>query len=211
MTTPAEIAIIGIDGAGKTSLARSLVDRLRPTRTAVVKSRRRVLGHQVHEALQIRKSDENDGTVPLLDSAAFVTSVYLDMAEDQLQVASDLADLDLIIWDRHLRCFSAHGLTQGLPVAWCRRMEHLCPAPTLSLWLDVDIDVAWRRLGDRDGDGRTYETKDYLTRARAAYATLNGNDPRVIRLDGSGHTDVVLEAAVTAVTAALRARSPVRE
>jgi thymidylate kinase len=206
VSDPFHVAVIGIDGAGKTSLASALVDQLAPLGSVTLKSRNRHLGRRVHEALGIAKDDENAGTVDLFSSAAFVTAVYLDMAEDLDRMADELAAFDVVIWDRHLRCFSAHGVTQGLPVSWTRKMERLCPAPSLLLWLDVEVEASMARLERRDAEPR--ETAAYLARARAAYQGLNASDPTVIRLDGSLDPDELSSLAGRTVRSAMAGRSP---
>jgi len=174
------VAIIGIDGAGKSSLAQALAKRCHGA--VIVKSRRRTLGNLVYDALAIDRSAEHDGRLARETAAAFVTALFLDFAEDQRQLAAGHPDLDLVIWDRHARCISAHGLTQGLPAAWLRRMETIAEPPSATVWLDTPPEVAHPRLLARPLEHP--ETLGYLERARTAYASLCADDPAVARLPG---------------------------
>jgi dTMP kinase len=174
------VAIIGIDGAGKSSLARQLAKRCPGAVT--VKSRRRTLGNLVYDALSIDRGAEHDGRLPTETAAGFVTALFLDFAADQLQLAADQPDLDLVIWDRHARCISAHGLTQGLPPRWLRQLETMAEPPAASIWIDTPPEIAHPRLLARPLEHP--ETLGYLERARAAYANLCDGDPTVTRLPG---------------------------
>ncbi len=203
MSALVEIAVVGIDGAGKTSMIEALGARLDSLPVVCIKSRRRVLGRLVHEALGIDKDAENAGTVDPLDAAAFVTSVVLDMVEDSKQMTTLLEPGSIVLWDRHLRCFAAHGLTQGLPMHWVGRMEGIGPRPTQILWLDVPPETAMERLRARDGGPR--ETVDYLTRARDAYHLLNDGDASVTRLDGTRPTEELIAIAEPIVRASIQA------
>jgi len=176
------IAVIGIDGAGKTSLAQELV-RDAPA-AAVIKSRRRILGNRVYRALNIQRQAEHDAAVPAEDAVAFVTALFLDLAEDLERLRRDASGQELVVWDRHSRCLSAHGLTLGLSREWLSRMENLITPPAAVIWLDTPPEIAYARLCSRAGE-RSPEPLNYLQRARSAYAKLCFDDPTVITLDGT--------------------------
>lgn len=194
------VAIVGIDGAGKTSLARALAERsaVHGRSPVVVKSRRKTLGNQVWEALALSKEAENSLAVPVPHAAAFVCAMFLDMTADLR--ANPVDDASVIVWDRHLVCLAAYGLAMGLPADFVRSLTRLGPRPDLVLWLDAPPSVARDRLLKRRTE-QPIESPDYLTALRAGYEVLLAGDPSAVRIDAEQSAEVMLELAWTLVAA----------
>lgn len=194
-----QIAILGIDGAGKTTLGTNLAGRLTELgRTSVIKSRRKVLGGKVYDALKITKEMENARQVSPDRAVAFCTAMYLDFAEDVSQTGLNRGPEELVIWDRHVRCLSAYARTLSVPAAWALDMETMVARPDLSFWLDTPVSTAYERLCRRaDGGGR--ETPEYLRAYREAYAELCGPDSRVVRTDGATPMAVLVQQIIDVV------------
>ena len=192
------VAIVGIDGAGKTSLAEALAERwaAHGRSPVVVKSRRKTLGNQVWEALALSKHAENALAVPNLHAAAFVCAMFLDMAADLRATPQD--DARAILWDRHLVCLAAYGVAMGLPPDFLCSLTRLGPRPDLLLWLDAPPSVARARLQERRAE-ESIESLSYLEAVRAGYEMLIAIDPAAARIDAEQPAEVVLECAWSVV------------
>ena len=196
------VAIVGIDGAGKTSLAQALAESAREAgkQSVTVKSRRKTLGNQVWEALGLTKEAENALDVPALHASAFVTAMFLDMAADLR--AARAKPQELVLWDRHLVCLAAYGAAMSLSPSFLKRLSTVSPRPHLILWLDVPPAVAQARLALRKSGGPA-ESLEYLSALRAGYATVLKDDPRVTRFDARKPAAALTAAAWSTVSGSL--------
>jgi dTMP kinase len=157
------IVLTGIDGSGKTTAARALIDSARAEGQNVLL----LSNHAARKRLSIL-SDHLGWHLPprvadFIETAVRLTTVLLNHARAR--------NFDgLVVMDRHLHCQlalrQANGLERGRLLAWL--LEKL-PAPDVMVHFDVDPQIAHHRVLTR---GTDKETLADLQAFREAYRSL---------------------------------------
>lgn len=163
------VVLLGIDGAGKTTAARSVVHKLREAGIEAALFRnpggRRTLD---------RWASRHSHTAQSL-----LGSRLLDAVESSLRVLAVLRSTlqarrrrGVVLFDRHLQCQLALRRVRGLPAGrllpWLLRV---LPQPDLVVYLGVDPNTAQARIASRNTD---QETLEFLTALDASYRQLPG-------------------------------------
>ena len=176
------IVLTGIDGSGKTTAARALVESARADgKNALLlanhAARRRLslLSERFGWKLPPRVADVIETTVRLFN-------VLVNHARAQRFDG-------LVVMDRHLHCQlalrQANGLGRGRLLPW---LLGKLPAPDLSVHFDVDPRLAHQRVTARGTDN---ETLADLQAFRSAYRSLPEFDDFVV-VDADGTPEQVL-------------------
>lgn len=163
------VVLLGIDGSGKTTAARAVVEVLQAQGTEAVLYRnpggRRTLN---------RWASRRFGTAEALLGKRLLDTVETILRVFAVARSSVLARRrrGVVFFDRHLQCQLALRRVRGLPagrvVPWLLR---LLPEPDLIVFLSVDPGTAHARIVSRATDE---ETLDFLTALDAAYRALPG-------------------------------------
>src|SRR5690606_15412165 len=128
------VAIGGRSGSGKTTVARALATTLGPAPGAIVL-----------RSDTIRKAMMGVAETERLAAAGYTAEMTERVyAELRARAAAVLAAGHAAIAD------AAHGTAQER--AAIEQVAANAPAPFIGLWLDVDLDVATRRVAGRVGD-----------------------------------------------------------
>jgi len=195
------VACEGIDGSGKSTVSRRLVEALaaqgvparwtcEPTETW--------LGESVRRAL---KDDEaspfTDALLFMADHATHVRRVEAWLAAGQV-VVSDR-------WSESTFAYQGAALArEGFDaLAWLRAAEApFDRRPDVVLLFDLPVDAALARLAGRSRDAEKFERREFLERVRANYAHLAAEDPsRYVVLDAARDAEAVAREALAAVLA----------
>ena len=111
-----------------------------------------------------------------------------------------------VVCDRY-RLSSLAYQALGADEAWVATLNSRAPAPDLTIFLAVPVEVCAERMARRRGTVELYEETAKLRRIRANYdrliATAQTAGERVIIVDGSGLVEAVHAAVSTACQAAL--------
>jgi dTMP kinase len=116
---------------------------------------------------------------------------------------------EVVLCDRYVHSTLAYqGYGRGLPLDLVRSV---CDAatgglmPDLTLLVDVSYETSRRRLSSRgDGLDRVEEEEDaFHRRVRKGFLELGKRDPRVVTVDGELPQDVVIDAAMAALSAVI--------
>jgi dTMP kinase len=111
-----------------------------------------------------------------------------------------------VVCDRY-RLSSLAYQALGADEAWVATLNSRAPAPDLTIFLAVPVEVCAERMARRRGTVELYEETAKLRRIRANYdrliATAQAAGERVIIGDGSGPVEAVHAAASAACQAAL--------
>lgn len=161
------VVLLGIDGAGKTTAARSVVRELHE-RGIEAELFRNPGGRRTLDRWAARHSRTAE---------AMLGSRRLDAIESTLRVLAVLRSTlqarrrrGVVLFDRHLQCQLALRLVRGLPASvvlpWLLRV---LPQPDLVVYLSVDPRTAQARIAFRNTDE---ETLEFLTSLDAAYRQL---------------------------------------
>lgn len=198
---PPVIALIGIDGSGKTTQARRLAGWL-TSRGVPAAYWQNAGGRRWLDRLARRLGRPDARTMLGVTAVLTVESVLRWLAIARALVRSRLAGR-VAVMDRYAVCqyasFRGHGRRPGRLVRWAYR---LFPEPDLRFLLVVPAAAASRRIEARADD---HEQLSFLGAAAAAYEELP-DDARLVRVDGDAPPDVVFRS----LTAQLERRLDLR-
>ncbi len=204
------ITLEGIEGAGKSTAARSLCEALRARGRVVVATREpggTPLAERLRE-LTLQRGEErvSPEVETLLMFAA--RGIHLDNL-----IRPALARGAWVVCDRFTDATRAYqGGGRGVQDAW---IDELAAAvqrgtePDVTLWLDVPVEVGLRRAqsrreaaGEAVPDRFEAETLEFFTRVRAAYASLHRRFPRRVRRIDAGLDEQLVSKQVREVVEA---------
>ncbi|MDR7278818.1 dTMP kinase [Catenuloplanes atrovinosus] len=186
---PRTIALIGVDGSGKTTQAHRLADAL--TAAGLPATYQQNAGGRAWFGRIAQRLGAGDAQ-GLFGRHGWpvVESVLRWLAIARALVRSRRSG-HIAVMDRYSYCQYASIRTQ---LGRGRREERLArfayrlfPAPDVTFLLVVSPGAAYRRIEAR---GTDHETIEYLTRASASYASLPEHDSFVL-IDGDGTEDEV--------------------
>ncbi|KHL59246.1 dTMP kinase [Xanthomonas cannabis] len=192
------IAIEGIDGAGKTTLARSLAATLQTAGARVVSSKEPTNGPW---GTQLRQSAAT-GRLSADDEAELLIRDRHEHVDNL--IAPALARGDIVILDRYFPSMVAYQGAAGLPLDALLERNAFAPRPDVLLLLDLPPPTGLARIRARGDAPNHFETQDNLERCRAIFAALELPGKHV--LDASADADSVLRRALAIVVAALAER-----
>lgn len=191
------VVLAGLDGAGKTTAAR----------TVVVTARRGGAKAVLYRNPGGRRTLDNLSRRAGISAARLLGTRGLDAVETLIRTAAVLrvyaleVSGGLILFDRHLYCQlalrRARGLGEGTFLRWLLRV---LPAPDLVVYFSVAPESAHRRILAR---GTDTETIEYLRGLDAAYRSLAEFGTFAV-IDANGSPQEVaagLQAAVSATSA----------
>ncbi len=196
------VVIEGLDGAGTTTQARLLGDRLRAAGRAVhvtAEPSGGPVGALVRQVLTRRVTGGAGGE---LDPAALALLFAADRLDHvAAEIAPRLREGTDVVSDRFtLSSLAYQGLTTG-DLAWVEAVNARAAAPDVTLFLAVRPAVALRRRQAASLDREIYEVSDFQRKVARSYARaidlVRAGGQRVVELDG--------ERPVEAVAAAVRA------
>jgi dTMP kinase len=180
------IAIEGIDGAGKTTQARRLVQRLTDAGWVARYTKEPTDGPHGRALRASAKAGRHD---PEQELALFLAD-RADHVRDELAPA--LAAGEVVVIDRYYLSTAAYQGARGLDVRdLLDRNEAFAPAPDLCLLIDVDPAVGVARVRGRDAVENAFEREDDLRRSRALFLAIDRPWMRV--LDGEQAEDVIAD------------------
>jgi dTMP kinase len=188
----------GIDGSGKSTAARALVDALRAQgRDARLHQEptKSWLGEAVRRGFHEDVAPWTEALLFMADHATHVRHVSAELAEGGTVVSDRWSD----------STFAYQGAALGFPhfdaLSALRDMERPFDlTPDLTLLFDIEPEAAMARVGARGADQEKFERVDFLVKVRANYLRLAKMEPaRFVVLDASQDPARVLDAAMRAV------------
>jgi dTMP kinase len=191
---PRTIALVGIDGSGKTTQAHLLAEQLAAAGLRAAYRRNAGGRHWFGRlATRLGRADGEDllgrRLMLLVESVLRWLAILRTLL--RRQVTGEIA-----VMDRYAVCQFASLRAHGAAPAAERRARlayRLFPKPDLTLLLAVDPQVAHDRIEAR---GYDHESLDYLAGAQAAYRSLP-EFPGMVEIDANG-TPVEVAAAILA-------------
>lgn len=188
------VAIEGIDGAGKSTLARALAERLEQA-AEVSLSKEPTSGPWGQKlratAATGRMTPEEEADLLLKDRRQHVEEL----------IAPALAAGAVVILDRYYPSMVAYQGAAGLDQKDLTEANAFAPAPDLLLVLDVEPAMGLARIRARGDAPNHFETPANLELCRAIFRDMRIN--RTYLLDASASAGDVLEQAYAAVVIAL--------
>lgn len=188
------IVFEGIDGSGKSSLARSLYEDMYERQRAVhhiAFPSKRPVGAFLRRCLNGEEK---------IDPIAYQHLFIADALDNDAQIRTWIEQGGVVICDRHPTVSSwVYGIEHfSLPTILSINVAQLFTRPALIVVLDVPAEVAARRLFERGGMDATYDTTDLSKieqRRSRYYATMNLSPMAYAILDGTKSLRTLTDAA----------------
>lgn len=214
MSTAVFIVLEGIDGAGTTTQAARLAERLRrdgrtahvtrePSDGPIGKMVRGLLSGAIGDGIPARAdmmallfaADRLDHNVREIDAALASGSIVISDRYDLSSLAYQQAAAESVIPSEEL-------------VGWIRSLNRFARRPDLTLVLDVPAEAAAARRAARGGTPELYEKEALQARLAEIYRHGEALVPqdRLVHLDGTHSADAVEGAIAETVNAFLVAR-----
>ena len=195
------VAVVGLDGAGKTTQVRMLGEWLQLQGVATQAHPSLTLA-PVRKALNLMA--QQDGLKDYLELVGGETMRLVSACSQLARVAAVEKTLststDLVILDRYVYCQYALAKAEGVgSVDFLRRLLGGALKPDLTIFLDVSPAEAVRRINAR---GIDEESIEFLEAFRDAYIGLSEFNDFVV-VPGDGNFDTVQEAMRQAFATAL--------
>jgi dTMP kinase len=194
------LVLEGIDGAGKSTLQRSLAEWCRGRGHTVATSREPTSGphgKKLREsAMTGRKPPEEELELFIADRREHVRDV----------IAPALARGEIVLLDRYYFSTAAYQGARGLdPEAIIAANEAFAPTPDLVLLLDLDPASGCERIHTRGSRPDGFEDRAYLDEVRRIFRAIAR--PYFHRLDASRAPEEVAATAQALLAAVLAARA----
>jgi len=228
---PFSVALIGPDGAGKSSISKELVSRLGyPAKSiymGVNLEASRVMLPTTRLVLAVKRArgrrpemtgtpdpgatrTARRGAMANLKSTLGLTNWMAEEWFRQGLAWYHLGRGRIVVFDRHFFCdYYAYDVapTYG-PRPWINRvhgqmLKRLYPQPQLTIFLDAPTDALLARKQEA--------TPDFLERRRAEYGSLREVLPNFIAIDAARPLDEVVEAVTTEILSHVRLRLGIQQ
>lgn len=186
------LVIEGIDGAGKSTLARALASWLRERGRVVVIDREPTDGPHGRALRQSAKTGRLSAEAEL--------DLFLKDRREHVEkvIAPALARGEVVILDRYYFSTAAYQGARGLdPAAIIVANEAFAPVPDLVLLLDIDPARGHSRIGSRGDAPDDFEGAAYLADVRRIFLALDR--PFIHRIDATQCAAAVADDAIAAL------------
>jgi dTMP kinase len=169
------IVIEGLDGSGKTTQARLIVQKLRNSHKAVYTTEpsRGKIGSFIREFCLFEEKRLDSATEALLFAADRIEHI-------QNEVVPALNKGLLVISDRYLYSSLAYQGSTGLSLEWIEAINKHALKPDLAVFIDVAPETVMQRLNRKKSVMETLETQRQV---REVYLKFVANDD-MVRIDG---------------------------
>lgn len=198
------VGICGIDGSGKSSQARALVEALvAQGRKAVV---RKIYRHGLfHETVTDLTRHTADGRALDLWRTERLAKAFDSVKCWVAGLADDLATQDVVVFDRYVHTHWAAGTGRCHWDPFTRELLSVYPEPDLLFLMDVPVETSLARIGERAA--RTVDENPYmLGRYREMLLRLARGGAMTV-LDGTAPHETNAARIHAAVAALLSGRS----
>jgi len=159
------IVIEGIDGAGKTTVAREI------TRMLVSRGYRAIYTYEPYEspfAEALVRVKEKSIDNPLIDALAMACDRAYHV---EVVVKPAMERGEVVVMDRYYYSTIAYQGAMGVDTEWLRIINNAFPKPDLAIYLDIEPEEGLKRIRTT-GRWGFYEKKGLLEAARRIYLEL---------------------------------------
>lgn len=187
--------IEGVDGSGKSTVARALASQIRALH--VVEPSAPLVADAIRGlAANRRQTPRSKQAMALLFAADRM------LLHDSIAAALD-AGAD-VVSDRSYLSSLVYQPDDDVPASWVQGLQRGILYPTAIVYLRVSLDTAMERLAARGGPGDVFEQRETLARNLQRYETHAYCDPttrgtEVLIVDGEGPRDQVLARVIAAL------------
>ncbi len=188
------IVLEGIDGSGKTTLARGIAETFRARGREVVVTAEPTNGPHGQRIRDLTRTGRREEMTPEEEFALF-TDDRREHVEGVVYPALERGDV--VVQDRSYFSTVAYQGDRGLSRAHILEVStRIAPTPDVLLVVDVPVDVALERIrATRDAPADDFEKAANLERARATFQTFDA----ATVLDGTLPPSILLARALAAI------------
>lgn len=175
------VAIEGIDGAGKTTQAKILVDKLAEKGYSITGLHEPTTGRWGGKIRELAKNGRHK-TKPETELEFF----YLDRLEDvERNIKPSLKAKKIVVMDRYYFSSVAYqGARELNPQEIEDQNRSIAPIPDMTIILDLEPEVALKRIKrTRNSAPNHFERKKYLQHVRKIFLEQFNNRPNVKIID----------------------------
>lgn len=178
------IAIEGIDGAGKTTQAHFVQERLQTRKLPVTRTKEPTTGYWG----QMLRDSALTGRMSIDEEVETFIKDRREHIERTIRPALELGHV--VIVDRYYFSTVAYQGARGVdPARLMARNEAFAPEPDLLVILDVDPKVGLQRIRTRGDRANHFEKTGTLRKAREIFLSIR--KPYLYKLDATGSEDAL--------------------
>ena len=156
---PKIIVFAGIDGSGKSTQLELLNNEL-------IKSYRVFISKIEYMSL-------NDMNKSLIRNLLIEFKSGIEILKQTIGLYTKDNKFDYILCDRYLMCYLAYAYVYGIePIELIRKMLFFIKNPDLTLYFDIDVNLALKRIQERDSELDKHENYESLSKAKEGYEKL---------------------------------------
>jgi dTMP kinase len=194
------IAISGLDGAGKTTLAHALLGHL-------IDVRLKAEGLEMGPSRVWRWAEVLTDRIPSFGADIAGDRIGLALNFERFGFVMDhvlpaLSVCEYIVLQRFVLDWAASGRGFGASeseVAMIQTFTEIIAIPTITIYLDITPELAAARIRARGRSSDPREEKAALIRTARAYEELLGQFPGVVRIDATLPTSQQVEIVLAAL------------
>lgn len=161
------VVIEGIDGAGKTTVAKKLVERL------IGLGYRAEYTYEPYSSFfseALRKYIEVYGEA---EPEVEVLAMALDRFFHVKRAIEPLLERGfIVVSDRYVYSSVAYQGAKGVDIEWIRIVNRFAPKPDVAIYLRVPVELGLERIKNRESKWRYFENIDRLKRVQEIYDML---------------------------------------
>jgi dTMP kinase len=207
------IVIEGVDGAGTTTHARVLCDRLRAQRVPVHLSAEPSggpIGALLRQALRRRVVAAGPGVgQPLGWSTMGLLFAADRMDHLAAELLPNLGEGVTVVCDRYYHSSVAYQSLAGggiEAISWLREINARARRPDLTIVLDAPPEVAAQRRRDRGGSAEIYDADAFQRQLAGFYSSLERHFPgeSIVHVSSAGSIEEVASRVLSAAETVVR-------
>lgn len=191
------VAIEGLDGAGKTTVAKKLVEKLKE------------LGYKAVYTYEPFSSPFSEALKKYIEEAGEVEAEIetLAMALDRLfhvkkVIEPLLKDGCIVITDRYIHSSLAYQGARGIDIEWIKTVNRYAIEPDLVIYLKVPLEIALERIKKKESKWKYFEDVNRLKKVQEIYE-LFASRGILIAIDATQSVDKVVEQCLRVILSKL--------
>ncbi len=187
------LTFAGIDGAGKSTHARSLARWLkgRGLKAKLVQDRFVTANILRQVVRNLTDGKSSDIFLPIVSADVRALSKAWDRTIVGTKYVKPLVDRGwIVILERYIYCTMAYHSVFGANMQWPKRILAVAPKPDAVILLDLDPKVARERIVKR-GQSNFHESEAILTKIRAKFLRIASIAPNFYIVDAYGSKESV--------------------
>lgn len=180
------IAMCGIDGSGKTTQGKLLLNYYNELGIKAAFVKQHTKEYYTNRDMNNYLYNKNYRTEATTKEMAFL-SAYDRFKQYNNEIRPRLEDGFIVIVDRYIYSAYAYSMARGLELPWLLRINKIVPNPDVTIYLDVDVNEAQKRIRNREQLSVEEMNKTFQRRARSYYLSeVWGKGNNYFVVDGSG-------------------------